>query len=122
MKSGVFRRRAEERPTEERCFILEGWNHASDPAVSIARARVPPGVTTARHALSADERYLILSGTGRVEVEDLAPEDVSPGDVVLIPAGKTQRIRNLGRDDLIFLCICTPRFEPGGYRDREESP
>ena len=41
------------------------------------------------------------------------------GDVVLIPAGKTQRIRNVGPDDLVFLCICTPRFEPRHYHDRE---
>ena len=84
--------------------------------------RVPPGVTTARHALSVDERYLVVSGKGRVEVEGLEPEDISPGDVVLIPAGKVQRIRNPGPDDLVFLCICTPRFEPRHYRDREASP
>jgi mannose-6-phosphate isomerase-like protein (cupin superfamily) len=122
VKSGVFRSLGEEKLTDERCFILESWNDASDPAVSVARARVPPGVTTARHSLSVDERYLVVSGRGRVEVEDLEPVDVSPGDVVLIPAGKTQRIRNLDRDDLVFLCICTPRFEPRQYRDREESP
>jgi mannose-6-phosphate isomerase-like protein (cupin superfamily) len=122
VKSGVFRGLGQEKLTDERCFILESWNHASDPAVSVARARVPPGVTTARHSLSVDERYLVVSGKGRVEVEDLEPEDVSSGDVVLIPAGKAQRIRNLGQDDLVFLCICTPRFEPRRYRDREESP
>jgi mannose-6-phosphate isomerase-like protein (cupin superfamily) len=121
VKSGVHRRLGDEKLTDERCFILENWNDASDPAVSVARARVPPGVETARHALSVDERYLVLSGRGRVEIEDLEPEEVSSGDVVLIPAGKTQRIRNLGPDDLVFLCVCTPRFEPGHYRDREGS-
>ena len=104
--------------TEERCFIIETWNHPSDPALSLARARVPPGVTTARHVLAVDERYLIESGEGRVEIGG-DESDVGAGDVVLIPRGTTQRIRNLGDEDLVFLCICTPRFEPAHYEDRE---
>jgi mannose-6-phosphate isomerase-like protein (cupin superfamily) len=107
--------------TEERCFIVERWNHGTDPDVSLARARVPAGVTTARHALSVDERYVVETGRGRVEVGGMEA-DVGPGDVVLIPRGTLQRIRNLGAEDLVFLCICTPRFEPGGYQDHEGSP
>jgi mannose-6-phosphate isomerase-like protein (cupin superfamily) len=105
--------------TGERCSILETWNDASDPDVSLARARVAPGVTTVLHALAVDERYLIVSGKGRVEVEGLEPCRVSPGDVVLIPRGRSQRIENEGPEDLVFLCICTPRFEPRHYEDRE---
>jgi mannose-6-phosphate isomerase-like protein (cupin superfamily) len=105
--------------TEERCFIVEIWNHPSDMGLSLARARVSPGVTTARHALAVDERYLIESGEGRVEIGGIET-DVAPGDVVLIPAGTTQRISNRGGQDLIFLCVCTPRFEPEHYEDRED--
>jgi mannose-6-phosphate isomerase-like protein (cupin superfamily) len=36
-------------------------------------------------------------------------------DVVTIPAGVSQRIHNVGDTDLIFLCVCTPRFDAGGY-------
>lgn len=111
-----------ERFTSERCHIFESWNDASDPGLSIARARVEPGVVTALHTLDVDERYFVLSGRGRVEVEGLAPTDVGPGDVVVIPAGRTQRIRNLGETDLLFLCLCTPRFAPEHYRDRETTP
>jgi mannose-6-phosphate isomerase-like protein (cupin superfamily) len=106
--------------TEERCTLLETWNHPADPAVSLARARVAPGVTTARHSLSVDERYLIEEGRGRVEVDGVETE-VAPGDVVLIPRGATQRISNLGSEELVFLCVCTPRFEPTRYEDRESS-
>jgi len=37
--------------TAERCYIVETWNNSEDPALSIARARVEPGVTTAWHWL-----------------------------------------------------------------------
>jgi len=104
--------------SEERCFIVETWNHTSDPDLSLARARVPPGITTAKHRLAVDERYLIEKGWGRVEVDGIETE-VRPGDVILIPRGATQCIRNLGDEDLIFLCVCTPRFEPRHYEDRE---
>jgi mannose-6-phosphate isomerase-like protein (cupin superfamily) len=107
--------------TEERCFIVETWNHLSDPGLSLARARVPPGVTTAKHRLAVDERYLIEKGRGAVELDGNETE-VAPGDVVLIPRGTTQRIRNSGDEDLVFLCVCTPRFEPRHYEDREEEP
>jgi hypothetical protein len=30
-------------------------------------------------------------------------------------AGATQRITNIGRTDLVFLCVCTPRFRPENY-------
>ena len=57
-----------------------------------------------------DERYLIISGKGRVEVDGILPTEVETGDLVVIPAGKNQRIENIGDTDLLFYCICTPRF------------
>jgi len=104
--------------TPERCFINELSNSAADPEVSIARARVPAGVSTRRHRLHGiAERYVLLSGSGRVEVGNLPAQDVGPGDVVLIPPGCRQRIFNPGTEDLIFLAICTPRFRPEAYED-----
>lgn len=106
--------------TSEGCFILELTNTPEDPAVSIARARVSPGVTTRWHLVrNTVERYVILEGEGRVEVGDLPPQEVDPGDVVLIPPDCRQRIANIGEQDLIFLCICTPRFVPEAYEDLE---
>ena len=63
------------------------------------------------------ERYVILQGRGRVEVGDLPPQDVGPGDVVLIPPSARQRIANSGKEDLVFLAICTPRFRSEAYED-----
>jgi mannose-6-phosphate isomerase-like protein (cupin superfamily) len=102
----------------EGCFITEMWNSPHDAEVSVARARVEPGVTTRWHRLhGVTERYLILEG--RVEVGDLPPEDVGPGAVVLIPPETRQRITNTGDADLIFLAVCTPRFTLAGYEDLE---
>jgi len=109
--------------TDEGCFITELSNTDADPAASIARARVVPGTTTRWHRLiGITERYVILSGAGRVEVGELPPQDVAPGDVMLIPPGCRQRISCLGDEDLIFLAICTPRFRPEAYEDMDVDP
>lgn len=105
-----------EHPTAERCAILESWNRPEDPAVSIARARVAPGVATRPHRLrGVVERYVILAGQGAVRVGEAPESPVGPGDVVVIPAGVPQSIRNTGAQDLVFHCVCTPRFTPGCY-------
>jgi mannose-6-phosphate isomerase-like protein (cupin superfamily) len=105
---------------DEGCYILESLNLPDDPAASIARARVPSGVTTKLHRLrGVVERYFILEGTGVVEVGDLGKQQVRSGDVVFIPPLCTQRITNTCPGDLIFLAICTPRFTRESYEDLE---
>jgi mannose-6-phosphate isomerase-like protein (cupin superfamily) len=102
--------------THENCFIFELANDAGDPDVSIARARVLPGVTTEWHRVTdIDERYVIVHGKGKVQVGDLPPTLVGEGDVVRIPANMAQRITNVGEDELVFLAICTPRFVESAY-------
>jgi mannose-6-phosphate isomerase-like protein (cupin superfamily) len=107
--------------TSERCHIIEIANDPGDDLVSIARARVESGVTTAWHKLDRiSERYIIVSGQGRVEVDDLEPVDVLPGDVVRIPADIAQRITNTGKGDLIFYAVCAPRFRRDNYISLEQ--
>lgn len=109
--------------TAEKCYIIELRNTPDDPDASIARARVEPGVTTRWHRLTGTfERYYIVSGKGRVEVGELAPQEVNAGDIVLIPPMCRQRITNTGSEDLVFLAICTPRFENDVYEDIEDNP
>ena len=107
--------------TSENCYIIEISNSTDDPGLSIAQARVEPGVTTRWHRLkNTGERYYIISGKGLVEVGDSSPQDVNPGDVVIIPPLCRQRITNTGSEDLIFLAICTPRFSPENYEEVEK--
>lgn len=121
VKSAVLRADEQtEFETEERCFITEVANDPHDPELSIALARVQPGVTTAWHRVrDTAERYLIVQGTGFVEVGDSIAETVAAGDVVRIAPSQLQRIRNDGADDLLFYAICTPRFEAHNYVDED---
>lgn len=110
---------ADEYYFDEGCFILELSNSPADPNVSIARARVMAGVTTKLHRLKGVvERYVILAGTAKVEV-DGESQQVSAGDVVIIPSLCPQRITNIGSEDLIFLAICTPRFTKEVYENMD---
>ena len=122
MKASIKKQElAKEFYTTEKCFITELSNTSDDPEVSIARARLAPGVTTNWHRLNnTAERYCIINGKGLVEIGELSPQQVNPGDTVLIPPMCRQRITNTGSEDLIFLAICTPRFMLDNYEDIED--
>jgi mannose-6-phosphate isomerase-like protein (cupin superfamily) len=120
MEARVVRSNPEDEfATAERVSIVETWNDASDSDVSIALARVEPGVTTQLHTVDVSERYVIVSGSGVVSIGDLPPTPVGVGDAVVIPAGTPQQIANTGEKDLIFYCVCSPRFQASGYRSLE---
>ena len=101
--------------TRERVYITEQLNDPAVPGVSLAWARVKPGVTTELHKLGVAEWYVIDSGVGMMEVGNAEPFQVCPGDSVEIPAGISQRITNPGREDIVLQCICIPRFTPASY-------
>jgi mannose-6-phosphate isomerase-like protein (cupin superfamily) len=104
----------------EGCYILELSNRPDDPELSIARARVTPGVTTRLHSLHGiTERYVILEGMGMVSVDGGAAQPVGPGDVVVISPSSPQQIKNTGSVDLVFLALCTPRFVLDAYEDMD---
>lgn len=102
--------------TEEQCFIDEIFNQKEYGAFSLAQARVEPGVTTVLHSVSdTDEVYYILSGSGEMEIGGRIVGMVTERDLVFIPRNTSQRIKNLTDKDLVFLCICAPRFDTGNY-------
>ena len=105
--------------TSERCYIAELLNNEQTPEVSVARTRVEPGVTTQLHALTVAEWYVIEAGSGLMTVGQKTPASVAAGDVVAIPRGMPQRIRNDGDCDLVFLCVCAPRFSQECYTSLE---
>ena len=104
-----------ENPTVERCLITENYSNEN---ISIAQARVKPGITTLpHHLIDVNEIYLITNGEGQVDVGDLKTTKVTSGDLIVIPAGCPQRISNIGKNDLVFYCVCTPKFTSECYRD-----
>lgn len=104
--------------TPEHCYIAE---NCSSTEVSIARATVKPRVTTLPHHLKGvQEIYLITKGKGKVTVRGIEPADVGVGDVVIIPPETSQKITNTGKTDLVFYCICTPRFTESCYVNEAE--
>ena len=105
--------------TRERCFVTELINDAAWPELSLARCRVEPGITTELHVLSVHEFYVIESGRGRMRVGDEAPFEVAPGATVTIPQQTPQCITNTGDEDLVFLCVCAPRFTVENYTSAE---
>lgn len=100
----------------EGIWITPVSNRESDPAVSLALARLEPKLKTEGHLLRRrDERYLIVSGRGAVTVGGRQAL-VEPGDLVRIPKGTSQSIENVGAGDLVFWAIVSPRFVPEDYR------
>lgn len=107
--------------TPERCHILEIFNKGTHSKSSLAQARVEPGVTTQLHILKGtDEIYYILQGEGQIELNHQKMGIIKKGEAAFIPADTPQRITNVGEEDLIFLCICTPRFVPECYQSLEQ--
>ena len=103
--------------TPEHCYIAENY---SDKDVSIAVATVKPGITTKAHHLKGiQEIYIITSGEGKVVFTGSDPTIVNVGDVIVIPIGASQKITNTGKTDLVFYCVCTPRFTEACYFDDE---
>jgi len=106
--------------TRERCHIREWVNDESIPDFSLAVARVKPGITTELHRLTVNECYVIREGQGLMDLGDSTEMPVVVGDYVDIPAGMPQRIRNTGDCDLVFDCICRPRFTVAAYEALED--
>ncbi|HWG90234.1 MAG TPA: cupin domain-containing protein [Candidatus Thermoplasmatota archaeon] len=81
---------------------------------SLAEARVAPGKrTTLHYHRVSEEIYHIVSGHGLMRLGDDQFE-MGPGDTIAIAPGVPHAIANVGRDELVFLCCCSP-----GYSDED---
>jgi mannose-6-phosphate isomerase-like protein (cupin superfamily) len=98
---------------------MELVNSERCPGVSLAVARVEPGVSTQLHALSGvEEIYLVRSGRGVIEIDGVEQE-LDVGDQAVVAASAAQRITNTGDDDLVCYCLCRPRFRAECYVNLE---
>jgi len=76
---------------------------------SLAHATVPVEHKTIPHRLRSSEVYYVLSGQGRMHI-DQATHDVGPDCTIYIRPGANQWIENTGKEDLRFLCIVDPAW------------
>ena len=76
---------------------------------SLAHAIVKPGKVTTPHKLKTSEVYYILNGLGLMHIDQESAR-VSSGCAVYIRPRATQYIKNIGRSDLVFLCIVDPAW------------
>ena len=98
---------------------LLAWRNSCIRNQTLAEARVPPGKATLAHRhIRSEEIYYILSGHGRMRIEDEL-RDVAAGDAIAIPPGAVHQITNTGAETLKFLCCCAPGYE---HKDTELVP
>jgi len=79
------------------------------PAQSLAEATLVPGQGTQRHYHRVSEEiYLIVEGSGTLEVDGETTE-VRPGDAILIPPGAWHELV-AGADGTRLVCCCVPPY------------
>ncbi|MGD2072223.1 MAG: cupin domain-containing protein [Candidatus Thorarchaeota archaeon] len=79
---------------------------------SLAHATVKPGKATLPHRFkTASEVYYILKGRGIMHINDQSA-DVGPGATIYIPPMAIQYVENKSQEDLEFLCIVYPSWQP----------
>ena len=79
---------------------------------SLAHATLPPKKTSLPHRFkTASEVYYILKGEGVMHIDD-ETESVGLGDTIYIPPKAVQYIENIGENELEFLCIVYPEWQP----------
>jgi mannose-6-phosphate isomerase-like protein (cupin superfamily) len=77
---------------------------------SLAESTIAPREATRRHYHArAEEIYVLLAGSGEMEV-DGERRRVGPGDAVLIPPRAWHQLRAEGDGELRFLCCCAPAY------------
>jgi mannose-6-phosphate isomerase-like protein (cupin superfamily) len=77
---------------------------------SFAEATIPVGGKTLRHKhLITEELYHITQGLGLMYLGDQSFE-VFPGDTICIKPGSEHCIENVGSEDLVMLCCCSPSY------------
>ena len=78
---------------------------------SLAQAQLPPGASSYPHILEKQsELYIFLQGSAQVFVGE-ETTFAQAGEIVWIPAGVKQWVKNTGAVDLVFFCIVDPAWQ-----------
>lgn len=97
----------------ERIQEVLGVQAGSVHSHSVAEITIPPGSTAMPHFhKKTEETYLILSGTATIQIQD-EQLDITTGEAVLIEPGEVHQIMNNGEENLVFIAVCVPAWQPG---------
>lgn len=110
-------------PTGEQVFEMIGCSAdlGGANAHSFAHVVIPSGNSSQNHYHPvAEETYYILAGQGRMVV-DGEEHILNVGDAILIMPPEKHQIFPVGANDLEFLVVCAPAWEPSNsvYLDKE---
>lgn len=100
------------------CVLLQdGDVPGSD--LTVTWVEVAPGARQELHAHASEQVYVVVRGSGRVEV-DGERRDVVIGDLVLAPGGAVHGIENTGAGSLVYVSAATPSFRVTDFYDHSE--
>jgi len=79
---------------------------------SIAEITISPGGAAMPHYhKKTEESYYLLSGSANLFIKG-KKLDLAAGETVLIEPGETHQILNSGEEDLVFIAVCVPAWQP----------
>jgi len=79
-------------------------DHPPAPTFIMRKFRIKPGGYTPMHAHGYEHEVYVLEGLGEVRDEKQSIQ-IKQGSVVFIPPNEVHQFRNIGDDDLVFLCL-----------------
>lgn len=105
-------RRLADAPVQERhrlrSHILLDAGELGSRNLTATWVEVPPGAQQQAHShQEAEQIYVIVKGSGTMSVAGDS-EEVSEGDLVLIPPATDHGIENSGQDDLVYISAASP--------------
>jgi len=96
----------------ERIQEVLGVQAGSVHSHSVAEITIPPGGTAMPHFhKKTEETYLILSGVATLKIQEEKLVLVA-GEAVLIEPGEIHQIKNNGKENLVFIAVCVPAWQP----------
>ncbi len=111
-------------PTGEMIYSLIGDSEelGGSKGHSFAYVVIPPGKSSQHHYHPvAEETYYILTGEAKMVV-DGEEFSLKPGDALLISPPEKHQIFSVGEDDLEFVVVCAPPWEPNNTVYLDEEP
>ena len=77
---------------------------------SIAHCTISPNKTSKPHTMKTSEIYYILEGSGIFHIGE-EQSKVKKNDAIFVPPNSRQFLENVGKVDLIALCIVDPAWK-----------